>query len=312
MEYIDKCTFVHLKISAWSGQKALSSQDFHIGKDGEMPSAEATRLGVKYVINPEELKVFQRLRRKAERLCLEIGTKFLGAFAVLNDGLQNLEAQLEEVRQEYADEVLKLLQNYTQKTETWIGRHFAPGQVQPVPVEDVERAFRFNVITYQVAGDALPASSDFADSLLSDVATEVRHLWSNSISGKAQISQRFINQPFEALHSKLRMLAFGDGRIKKVLAAMDELKQKLPTSGGLRTGSPEHLLLSNILLALMSPERLEDILNQKEHSPWSLSSGQPTPQAAPADAENNTPAPATEPSLEPVATEKTSAACGWF
>lgn len=276
MEYIDACTFVHLKINCWSAQKTLNESDIILGKGGELPPKEAARLGNKYVYNRDKLKVFETLRASAKRSCLAIGTNMLGAYAVHNAGLTSLQKKLDETKVKFESEVQNLLRTYDQDARDWIHRNFKQ-PVQPVPAEDVERAFRFDYTLYQITGSALPSTDDFADSVLSGVAAEVKQLWKASIAGRSKISQRFLNSSFEDLYGKLKMLSFGDGRILRVLSVMDHLKTNIPKTGGILQGTREHLLLTNILMALMSPERLLEILDNQSGI-WTLPSGQPVQQ----------------------------------
>ena len=272
MEYIDECTFVHLKIRCWSGQKSLTERDFKLGEGGELPSKKAARLGNKFVYNKDKLKIFQSLRTAASRSCLAVGARMMGAFAIHNQAINELQVNLDNMKAEYEKEVQNLLSNYHQDAQNWISSNFKH-QVYPVPIADVERAFRFDYTLYQISGENLPDSAEFADSLLDDVSKDVKALWESSVSGKPKVSQRFLNQPFEAIYNKLKLLSFGDGRILKLLSVMDKLRVSFPKSGGILNGSQEHLLLTNILMALMSPDRLEDILNQQGNI-WSLPSGQ--------------------------------------
>ena len=274
MEYIDECTFVHLKIRAWSGQKGLIDHDFKLGEGGKLPSKRAARLGNKFLIDKKLLNPFNSLRTSAGRLCLTVGVRMMGAYAVHNSELDKIEKGLKNHKDKYEQEVKNFLSSYYSNSQDWISKEFDTPQ-SPVPIADVERAFRFDYTLYQVSGSALPDSSEFTDSLLDDMAKEVKTLWESSVAGKPKVTQRFLNQSFEDVYSKLKLLSFGDGRILKVLSVMDKLRTSFPKSGGFPQGTPEHLILTNILMALMSPDRLEDILNQKGNM-WSLPSGQPT------------------------------------
>ena len=203
----------------------------------------------------------------------------MGAFAIHNNAVNELQASLDNMKAEYEKEVQNLLLTYDQNAQSWISNNFQH-QVYPVPAADVERAFRFDYTLYQISGENLPDSEEFADNLLDDVSKDVKALWESSISGKPKVSQRFLNQPFEAIYGKLKLLSFGDGRILKILSVMDKLRTTFPKSGGLIQGTPEHLMLTNILMALMSPDRLEDILKQQGNL-WSLPPGKhPHPPAS--------------------------------
>lgn len=304
MEYIDECTFVHLKIRSWSGQKSLTERDFKLGEGGELPSKKAARLGNKFVYDKDKLKIFQTLRTAASRRCKTVGVKMMGAFAIHKSAIDELQISLDELKTDYEKEVQNVLSTYQQDAQSWISSNFKH-QVYPVPAEDVERAFRFDYTLYQVSGESLPDSEDFADSLLDDVSAEVKQLWESSISGKNKVSQRFLNHSFEAIYSKLKLLSFGDGRILSLLSVMDKLRVQFPKTGGLAQGSPEHLLLTNILMALMSPGRLTEILDQGGNL-WMPPSGQqssiiqPQPVTNPVIADDTKPtAPIQTPIIQP-------------
>ena len=76
----DRIVLVMLGISIWSGRKKLKPEDLNL-LDGEIPPEELVSLGSKRVCDPEPLKPFHRLKQSAERACLRVGTRFLGADA---------------------------------------------------------------------------------------------------------------------------------------------------------------------------------------------------------------------------------------
>ena len=71
---------IHLHFSTWTGRKILEENDLSL--QGEAPPKEIINLGSKHTTDPAALKVFNTLKRRAERACLRKGIPFMGGYAI--------------------------------------------------------------------------------------------------------------------------------------------------------------------------------------------------------------------------------------
>jgi hypothetical protein len=115
----DRLTLVVLSVTIWSGRKKLRPEDLKLGT--EIPPEELVSLGSKRVCNPEDLNAFHRIKKGAERACLQVGTRFLGGFAVQHGHAEDLAEKLQALKDEFDQETKDFLSGYDRALEEWIG-----------------------------------------------------------------------------------------------------------------------------------------------------------------------------------------------
>ena len=79
IQTLDKLLICHIDCSIWSGRKKLRPEDFRLANGSQLPPKDVASLGSKKICDPEALANFERLKKEAQRLCEQVGVRFLGA-----------------------------------------------------------------------------------------------------------------------------------------------------------------------------------------------------------------------------------------
>lgn len=251
----DQLTLIILKTTIWSGRKKLVPDDLQL-QSGDVPPEELVSLGSKRICDPDQLKVFHRLKQTAERLCLKVGTRFLGGFAVPHDQTELLASKLEELSQEFALATSDFVTNYDAALKDWIFR--LPSFEEPIraaiePVEVVKKKLGFSYQMIRIAPATQPGSlqeevAALGDGIFAEVEQMARDL-KEAFQGKTKLHRRSLGT-FTNIRDKLACLSFVDVRIQPIIDAIEDWLRRLPVeahiSGGLFTeGYGLALLLSN-------------------------------------------------------------------
>lgn len=83
---LQKIVVIVPEFQQWTGTRAMREIDFALGTNGRLPPKEVAKsLGLKAIIDPETLRVFDRLKHQAESLLESRGVKYLSGWAVPTD-----------------------------------------------------------------------------------------------------------------------------------------------------------------------------------------------------------------------------------
>lgn len=231
----DRITLVVLSVTIWSGRKKLRPEDLKLGT--EIPPEDLVSLGSKRVCNPEDLKVFHRIKKAAERTCLGVGTRFLGGFAVPRDQADRLAQQLEALKVAFDTETADFLSGYDRAVEEWIAT--LPQWEEPIrraiePANVVGGRLRFGYQIIQIAPADKPGTLEeevqtLGDGVFAEVEQMAREL-EESFEGKEKLHRRALGT-FRRIREKLACLSFMDMRIQPVVDTLDGWFSRLPGEG---------------------------------------------------------------------------------
>lgn len=258
---LERLVICHIDCSIWSGRKKLRPEDLRLVNGSQLPSKDVASLGSKKICDPEALARFERLKKEAQRLCEQVGVRFLGGYAVPEQHTDSILAGLDKVSRAFAQCKQQFLADYDQVTLDWMDKHpeFAEAIRRAIsPVDEVAARLQFDYALYrmQAAGDAGQLHSKVSGmghTLLREVARDANELFERSVAGKQQISQRALN-PLQRMRDKLDGLAFLDHRVQPMVQAIDQLRPRLPATGPI-TGALYHELMATILI-LADPEKM--------------------------------------------------------
>ena len=110
IETLSKLLLVGLDVNIWSGRKKLRIEDLGPGVD--LPPAELASLGSKRIMDPEQIKRFDNLKRRAHRLLESEGVRFLGGYGIPNDAAPAIAKELDDIQREFNVEIKSFLDNY--------------------------------------------------------------------------------------------------------------------------------------------------------------------------------------------------------
>ncbi|WP_441813619.1 DUF3150 domain-containing protein [Marinobacterium rhizophilum] len=259
---LEKLVICHIDCSIWSGRKKLRPEDLRLVDGSELPPTDVASLGSKKICDPEALSQFERLKKEAQRLCEQIGVRFLGGYAVPEARIDQILPELDRIGREFAACKNSFLDNYDQVIHDWIAKH--PDYAEAIrraiaPVADIAQRLQFDYTVYRIQPSRQAAPLDdkingMGHTLLCEVARDANELFERSVAGKNQISQRALN-PLRRLHDKLNGLSFLDHRVQPMVDAMDRLFPQLPNAGPI-TGHQYHELLALILI-LSDPDKMK-------------------------------------------------------
>ena len=251
LKTLDQLLFVHLEISCWSGKKTLTPDDLGLDRS-QLPPETLISLGDKQLINPDALRAFTSIRSAARRLCLAVGARFMGGYAIPTGKATALLDRLTALEADYAQAKADFLATYDQQLDGWARQQ--PPEWQKlirealVPVAYVSGRLGFRV---QVAQFSPPATVEhpgletalhsLSDQIFYEIAQEAREALEKSFQGKTEITRRAL-RPLVAIRDKLEGLVFVHSGFRAVVGEIERLLASVPTQGPLASRLREELV----------------------------------------------------------------------
>lgn len=261
----------------WSGKKKLLHEDLKVDAT-ELPPSELASLGAKKIIDTDLLKPFDALKKRAHRICDNVGVRFLGGYAVPISKAQSVAAELDQVEDEWEVEKANFISKYQASVEKWIAENGTWGEIirsSITPVGYVEDAISFKWQAIRVAepGGAGKAKQvlgrglgvqvgGLAQQLFREIADAANDVIEKSLHGRDKVSQKILNR-VRQLRNKMHDLAFLDPCAEPVVKMMDYTLSLLPTKGHLE--GIHYMSLRGLVSMIADPasarEHGESILN---------------------------------------------------
>lgn len=261
---LDQLQVVKLNIKLWTSSKKLRPEDLQLADGSKLPPEELASLGTKKTVDPTQLKEFTRIKKEAERICLEAGTRFIGGFANPTDEIPRIVKELDDLSRQFNEERERFLSVYTTVTDEWVRRH--PGFADAIrraiePVGSVKQKLVFDYMIFRVtkpeggSGDSLDRHTlSLSDQLFREIAQDAKDLVDRSFVGKDTVTARTLGA-FRRMRDKLDSLGFLDHRCMPVVDEIDKVLASTPKNGPYN-GAVYHSLFSLGLL-LSDPERIK-------------------------------------------------------
>lgn len=284
---LDNMVALSLNFSIWTGQKMLPNTNIS-ANNKELPS-DLFKLGLKHTSDPEALKVFTTLKRRAERACLKVGIPFLGGYAIPAKAADGLAIILSDIKKEYDDHKQKYLAIHESIQQDWISSYPEYSDVLEkalTPVEVVEKRIKANFTMFKVSSpDNITTSADvdtgleeeveaLSNSLDEDILKSANHL-AESLS-KAMNPNRANVNGLKRLREKVEGLAFLNGKYNKLIQVIKSHEDMMPVAGKLNPS--EVTALSGLLYRMSEPKRLEALMSNINESGDTV---QPEPSVQP-------------------------------
>lgn len=290
---LDQVDVVKLDINLWTSSKKLRAEDLVLANGSKLPPEDLASLGTKKTIHPDKLKEFNRIKKEAERICLESGTRFIGGFANPRTEISRITQQLDALSKEFYAARDQFLASYTADTEAWINAHteFSEAIRRAIePVETVASKLRFDYIVFRVTKpdpeqeESLERKAlTMSEQLFKEIAQDASQIIDRSFVGKDTVTGRVLNS-FRRMRDKLDSLGFLDFRCMPVVDEIDSVLDSLPKSGpyngvvfhnlfrlGLLLSDPEKIKRhgSGLLQPVtdLDPEPKEDVLDDDQVIP---------------------------------------------
>ncbi len=272
---LDRLRVVKIDAHIWGGRKKLRKEDLILADGSVLPPEDLASLGSKKIADPQELAVFNRLKKEAERICLKVGTRFLGGIAIPEGSLASIQAELERIASNFQRARDDFLSRYDQTIEDWVAKHpeFAPVIRRAVdPVEVVAAGLHFDYVIFRVSHPIADSVSDsetiggeetdssslghsldrkvgsLSDTLFREIAQEANELLESSLLGRQSVTRKALS-PFKRIRDKLDGLAFLDHRVHPVVQTLDDLLGRVPKSGPLEGAYLQEVFATALVLS---------------------------------------------------------------
>lgn len=243
MELLKHLIVIILNIDLWSATSKLSAEDLALnGIDpNKLPPEQLASLGSIRIMGREALRDLDNLKRKAERLCLANGTRFLGGYAIPRDKAAEVVRELDAIKQEFYDKKREFLAGFDTATETWVAKN-PPQWAQVIRNAAKSREARAGeVLSFNFAPVAVATPEELSDNsgldqetqgLLGRLYHEVRQAakttYENSFVGRREANRKIL-RPVVQIRDKLSGLCFvAPQEIGEAISVIDEVLAKLP------------------------------------------------------------------------------------
>ena len=117
IQILDQILLVDLSgIHLWTARKKLKPEML----EGKIPPARLASLGSMRVIDPEKLKPFEKVKRRAIKVLEDYGIKFLGGYAIPQEKIQRVVDELEALKNQFYDLKKNFIPNYDRWVNEWV------------------------------------------------------------------------------------------------------------------------------------------------------------------------------------------------
>ena len=238
-DILNQITILTTQITLWSGRKRLKEEDLKLADGSELPPAALASLGSKKVMDPAALAVFERLKRRAEREILAVGTRFLNGYAVPRGALKELMPKLVAIEEEFDKAKQAFLAEYDEAVESWITANPGWEEVIRRSVEDagyVGRQLNFAIQAFQITPPRAHRSGlekevgGLAGQLRQEIAQMAHACWESSFENRTEVGQRAL-RPVRAMARKMEGLTFLEPGLHELVAGIQMILDALPTAG---------------------------------------------------------------------------------
>jgi hypothetical protein len=258
---LDRVVLVKVEANIYGARKKLKKEDLVLADGSKLPPEDLASLGSKRLLDPDKLTVFNRLKKEAERICLRVGTRFLGGFAVPVESAASITAELERIALDFAAAKTDFIAGYDAAVTDWVVRHpeFAGIIEQAVDsVEFVSTRLSFDFLVVSVGlPDSLPPADvarleskigSLSEQMFYEISVEANQLIEQSLLGKEQVTRNAL-RPIRRMRDKLDGLGFLDHRVAPVVSTIDDLLARIPNKGAIEGGILQEILATAMLLS---------------------------------------------------------------
>lgn len=259
---------IMLNFDIWSAQTKLEAKDLKLGLGGEIPPQHLAKLGTKTICNPEELRVFSKLKMRARRLCENYGRPFMGGYANPLFRYKEVELGLTQIQNLFEEAKTRFLHRFSEATESWIQENPEYADVirrGMLTEAEVAKRFSFTFEMFKIepirSGGLNTAISKLASGLVGDVIDDAAQFYAEKLSGRSSILSS-TKPTIQGLLVKVSGLSFLDSRMKH-LEKLLELALTAYRPSVTQVSGGEFLQVMACFMILSDPEKLNDYIAGK-------------------------------------------------
>lgn len=263
-QVLDQVVLVQLDIR--SSELAMRVERESDLAGANMPPANLVSAGVKHYADPKLKAVFNKLRKRAERECGDVGIGLLKGYAVPKEKAPALNKALKEMKEEYMQEANRLAAALPDEFRKW--EEANPGwerlwRDRPTPAEIFAR-YHFRHVMYRMRpageegselGDAFGITSgSLLEAILDDVAKSAAEILDKSYNGKQVASGKSV-PAIAAIGEKLKGFSMIDPLCGPVASMIGEVIAQVGATNA--SMSVTHTsAMRGLLEMLTKPERV--------------------------------------------------------
>ena len=232
---LDKLYVCQVDLHIWSGQvKTDMNRDIDVGAGGRLPSDKVVKAGRKYVISPDALKGFSRVRSQVRRALSRMGMPFMGGWAVPMDRKEELDDLLEKAVSEFDAYKTKLLSDYDDHVSSWISENPDDADVirrGRLDVTDVAsklsaRVKRFRISPTSEEDQAVleQEAKGLGNELLREISEQAAKIYEDTFEGKEKVSAN-VRMTIKGIRDKLNGLCFLNSKFRPMVSMLDQILQ---------------------------------------------------------------------------------------
>ena len=258
---LDRVVLVKVDANIYGARKKLKKEDLVLADGSKLPPEDLASLGSKRLLDPDKLTVFNRLKKEAERICLRVGTRFLGGFAVPVESAASITAELERIALDFAAAKTEFIAGYDAAVTDWVVRHPEFAGIIEQAVDSVEfvstrLSFDFLVVSVGLPESLPPADvarleskiGSLSEQMFYEISVEANQLIEQSLLGKEQVTRNAL-RPIRRMRDKLDGLGFLDHRVAPVVSTIDDLLARIPNKGAIEGSILQEILATAMLLS---------------------------------------------------------------
>ena len=240
-DIIGRIVVIVPRFTQWTGTRAMHEGDFAIGTGGQLPPKEVAKsLGLKAIIDTQHLRVFDRIKHKAEAVLEGCGVKYLSGWAVPENKADEVFKALDTLVEQYSMEKADFLSRYDALVKEWadknpsFSREIMEGKLDVNAVSERISAgyesFRLQPVSAEKAVALAKSIEGLASELIASVTRSARIFFKESFLGKTRASRKTVNAVLK-IRQKLQGLAFLSSSILPVIAFIDKVLCEMPSEG---------------------------------------------------------------------------------
>lgn len=258
---LDRMVLVKVEANIYGARKKLKKEDLVLADGSRLPPEDLASLGSKRLLDPDQLAVFNRLKNEAERICLRVGTRFLGGYAIPKEAVSDIVVELERIGEDFASAKTEFLDGYDAAVNDWIVRHPEFACIIEKAVDSVELVSTRLSFDYLLVSVGLPETlpveevvrleskiGSLSQQMFYEISVDANLFIEQSLIGKGQVTRNAL-RPIKRMRDKLDGLSFLDYRVAPVVQTIDELLNRIPGKGAIEGGILQEILATAMLLA---------------------------------------------------------------
>lgn len=241
IQILDQILLLDLSgIHLWTARKKLKPTML----EGKIPPATLASLGSMRVIDPDELKPFEKVKRRATAIVESKGVKFLGGYAIPEAMIHDVVDELNELKDEFYVLKSQFITRYDALVTDWINREWEKSEwrdaikASATPKAVVDSGLQFGFAACRVAPDGDDRLSGMlngevrglADQLFADTASDADRLLETGLATRGHVTQTTLNT-LRRMNAKLKGLMFLSNDVRQLTSYISEMLDELPTSG---------------------------------------------------------------------------------